>query len=714
MTTHLSTDLSTPVLHFQPGGSPSAFDVNVSNHSAQFATFQLELLASGVAVGADPDWYRQAPDLSAKIPPGDRTRFSIEILDVPPVPGGFVGAMSLTVRVFSVELQEEERQVLKLLVEGSGVMPPRLELLTRDLVASPEAAIDLPVRIYNPNRSPMRLTLSLQGLPSEWLADGHQQRVEIPPLSETTAVFAGQLGPSTVTPSQVYPFTIEARVTAMVSNHLQGQITVLPVGYVGFELAPSTVRYPPKVNAPDLADEELDAQPETVITLNLNNRSNVSQTLMPVVERVNTSPLGRPMGGVRTLKARDHVTVPESPLTLAMGEAVALELPIAVARPWLGWAPAHPFQITVQSSDPTIPVQPTRQRVIVRSRPLVNVWLQLILLSLMAGAGLVGVLSPPRHRGPINTVRFGGQASEVLSASDDQTVRRWRLQGRRLWQIRPSMEADKAVRVARYRPVDNDAMAVGYENGSVEILSLRVQQPSLELRHDLDDRVFDLRFSRDAQTLFTGYGSGQVRRWDIAGFPRSPLSPIQQANVGFAVQALALVGPEPSRLAVGGRFNQLVLWDWQTDTMTSLPYASQGTDLDYITSFATSDRLPNRLAVADNQGRISLWDLSRCQTGQTCRPLDDWLADEPSQPLYAIAMTEDGCYLASGGEAGQVVLWQLKASGMMERSHVLGQSRQAIAAIDIVRRGQDVLVVSGGRDRRLRLHTVTDASFCRP
>lgn len=714
MTTHLSTDLSTPVLHFKPGESPSAFHVKVSNHSDEFATFQLELLASGVAPGADPSWYRQAPDLSAKIPPGDRTQFAIEILDVPPVPGGFVGAMSLTVRVFSVELQEEDRQVIKLLVEGSGIMPPRLELLTPDLEAAPESEIEIPVRLYNPNRSPMRITLGLHGLPPEWLADGQQRRLEIPPLQEITTVFVGQLGQPIVTPSQIYPFEIEARVTAMVSNHLQGQVTVLPVGHIACELATPTVTYPPPSYAPQREDEPLDGPPQTVVTLNLSNRSNLPQTIVPVVERLKTSLFGRRTQGVRSLKPTDHLTLPEHPLPLAMGATLALDIPIAVSRPWLGWARTHPFQITAQQSATAIPLQPAYQRVTVRSQPRMSPWLQLLLLGVMAGAGLLWVLSPPRHRGPVNTVRFDGQAAEVLSASDDQTVRRWGIRGRRLRQIQQPVQGDKAVRVARYRPVGNDAIAVGYENGAAEILSLRVQQPPLALHHDLDDRIFDLRFAADAQTLFTGYGSGDVRRWDLSGQPTGTLYPAQQETVGFAVQALALVGPGQSQLAVGGRFNQLVLWDWQAQTVTALPYASQGNDLDYITSLATSDRQPQRLAVADNQGRISLWDLATCGAGQTCRPIDDWQEGDEPQPVHAIALSDDGCYLVSGGESGQVTLWHLKADGIMEHSEVLGKSRQAITAVDIVRRGRGLRVVSGGRDRRLQLYTVADAPFCRP
>ncbi|MEO0488540.1 MAG: WD40 repeat domain-containing protein, partial [Cyanobacteria bacterium J06659_2] len=124
----LTTVLSTQIVRFKPGGPPQQFDVAVQNHSPNFATLQLELLASGVNPTTTEAWYSLAPDLSAMIPTGDRTHFSVQILAVPPVPGGFVGTMTLTVRVFSPELRIEDRQVVKLIVEGKGSAPLEVAL----------------------------------------------------------------------------------------------------------------------------------------------------------------------------------------------------------------------------------------------------------------------------------------------------------------------------------------------------------------------------------------------------------------------------------------------------------------------------------------------------------------------------------------------------------------------------------------------------------
>ena len=221
----LTTQITPLVLYFK-----------VENQSDSFAACQMEVWAAGVEAGASPTWYQQAPDMSAKIPPGDRTEFSVTVLDVPPVRGGFVGSMTLTVRVFSVELRQEDRQVINLVIEGSGIIPPQIDILSPQLVATPQTRLEIPVRLYNPNRSTLRINLSVQGLPPEWLTDGQERRLEVPAQGEVTTTFLGQIGSPLDAPSQVYPFDLEARVTSLVSQRLSSQITVLPAGTVALDL----------------------------------------------------------------------------------------------------------------------------------------------------------------------------------------------------------------------------------------------------------------------------------------------------------------------------------------------------------------------------------------------------------------------------------------------------------------------------------------------
>ncbi|MEB3288797.1 MAG: hypothetical protein VKI82_02715 [Leptolyngbya sp.] len=750
----LTTQITPLVLYFKPGQTPPSFSVQVVNQSDSFATFQLEVLAAGVEAEAGRTWYQQAPDVSAKIPPGDRTEFWVTVLDVPPVRGGFVGSMTLTVRVFSVELRQEDRQVLNLVIEGSGIIPPQIDILTPQLVAVPQARLEIPVRLYNPNRSTLRINLAVQGLPPEWLTDGQERRLEVPAQGEVMTTFLGQIGSPLDAPSQVYPFDLEARVTALVSQRISSQITVLPAGAVTVNLTTPVVHYPPPkplrrdpqargaegqppeeswLSLPMAAmavfqgQSPSDSSPSAparsavtpgsktaVIGLTFHNQSNLVQTLTPVVERIHLGWFEEDETQIRPLGAGDRVILPEEPLSLPIGAVLPITLPVAVARPWLGWTRTHLLRLSAQRPDTQIPLEPAYHTVTVRARPRLPWALQLLGLGGLLALAVLLPLTPPSHRGPVNMVRFDGRASEVLSASEDQTVRRWRLEGNHLRRWQRPVRADKAIRVARYRPVGNDAIAVGYENGSTEILSLRVPEPPLVLGHALGDRVFDLQFTADAQTLFTGYGSGALRRWDLSGLPRGTLRPAQGADAGFAVQTLALA--PGGQVLVGGRFNRIVLWDWAQDRILPFPYLPRGGDQDYITSLAIASQQPHRLAVADNQGRISLWDLRTCLISGTptesCRPVSTWADGHGGESVRALALTESGCALVSGGADGQIKLWEIQTDGSLVNERRLGQSRQAIDAVDVVIRDRRLLVVSGGSDHRVKLYTAPIPNTC--
>ncbi|MFH7244877.1 MAG: hypothetical protein ACHWZW_18740 [Spirulina sp.] len=753
----LTTQISPLVLHFKPGQAPPTFAVQVINQSDAFSTFQLEVLAAGVEAGTSRSWYQQSPDLSAKIPPGDRTQFTVTVLDVPPVRGGFVGSMTLTVRVFSVELRQEDRQVLTLVIEGSGIIPPQINVLSPDLTVAPQSRMEIPVRLYNPNRSALRVNLSVQGLPPEWLTDGQERRLEVPAQGEVMTTFLGQIESPLDAPSQVYPFELEARVTSLVSQRLTSQLTVLPAGTVEMELTTPTVIYPPlkaprssrkpqtqptkttstpwlnlpmmgaaftspgqRTKAATPGPSAPPAQPSgSALSLTFYNQSNLAQTITPVVDRVRLGWLGDSFDGgveggdeqIRPLAPGDRITLPQTPLDLPIGAVLPITLPIAVNRPWLGWTRTHLFRLSVLRPETQIPLEPDHHTVTVRARPRLSWGLQLTVMGGLLGLLLLRLLLPPSHRGPVNMVRFDGRASEVLSASEDQTVRLWRVSGNHLKRWQRPVQADKAVRVARYRPVGNDAIAVGYENGSTEIINLRVPEAPLVLDHDLGDRIFDLQFTPDAQTLFTGYGSGALRRWDLSGLPRGNLRPVQAEDVGFAVQTLALI--PNNQVLVGGRFNRLVVWDWLQDAVVPFPYLSGGSDQDYITSLATASQRPHRLAIADNQGRISLWDLQTCLPSGNCLPLYTWGDGHGGESVRALAFTESGCALVSGGADGQIKLWEIQADGRVVNERRLGKSRQAIDAVDVVIRDNRLLAVSGGRDRRVKLYTAPIPATCR-
>lgn len=716
----LSTELSKSLIRFKPEGEPTCFEVTVQNDSDEFATFQLELTASGVDAQAETRWYQLSPDVSSKIPGGDRVRFTVSIVDVPPVPGGFAGTMTLTVRVFSLELRDEDRQVLKLVIEGSGVMPPKLDLPNRRVQGYPGESIEIPVMVYNMNRHSALTQLRLYGLELSWLADGSERRLQVPPgNTPMQAFFLCQIPTAIQAPSSSYPFTIEANHPQSAAVRIEGTLTVLPSGYIEFSCSPLQQVIPSgKGWFRNWGGKTAE------YSLVLQNLSNLVQPVRLDVHRQGMSLQSLMVAGGDRAKAqasmdKQALLLEPQEVKLEVGDTQTATLTVRRKRPWWGWSRQLTLEAKAIALDERLDLRNDTQTLKLKVRPLFPLWFQ------FAAVGLLLFLFwlPQRllygHRDAVNTVQIDGLANEVISGSDDQTVRRWEIRGNRLRSLGMVERADKAVRVVSYRPINNNTLAIGFENGQIQIWDLLTNKLQRVLLRQRDDRVFSLVFTPDSQVLFSGHGSGRVLAWDVsaatAAAEGETQTPVLEQQVGFAVQALALIGQDNRFLAIAGRFNRLMLWDLADPESTPQPLTyAQGGANDYIYSLAAADQRPELLAAADNQGRITLWNLDTCQTSGDCLPVDQLTDGHGGTAVQALAFSGDGCYLTSGGEDGQVMLWSLSREGQIDGGEEVVKFDQPINAVDVVRLENRVLVVSGGDNHRVDLRRVGDDNLSCP
>ncbi|AFY80801.1 hypothetical protein [Oscillatoria acuminata] len=724
-TTVINTIVSTKELHFQPGGVPASFEVTVVNGSDRFASFQVELVAAGAAADRNGDWYSISPTASSKTPNGAATQFHVAILDTP-VPG-FVGMMNLRVRVFSMELPDETREILRLVVErGTGLIALQLELPVKQFQISPGSRIEVPVRVYNPGQLLSNALLTEVAIDPRWLPLSGERRLQVPPGKSIETSFTYQAPFGATAPSQAYPFIIEATHNNGPASQVSGTLEVMPMGFVEFTATPKQRAIPSKLHW-----KFWQSHPVTY-SLEAKNASNLPQETTVELAGENSPEC-------------DLTLIPEAS-AIAPEETVEFLLTASKKRPWFGRNRKLLLELTGIWSDRRVDVRNEGHTLELVVKPVLPLGLQLLgglfLLYLLWWLSWLNAKNPfIGHNEPVNTVQFNGVGERLISGSNDQTIIEWNIsgffnpiinqemrkfphKGNRLWQwlTHPfqnrgncqspgctDLLAEKAVRVVQYRPVNNNWVATGLENGEIHFWNLTENRPDplQSFVYQRDDRVFALEFTQDSRFLFSGHGSGSVLQWDLRNGERvNSNSEVMTPNLkqfNFAVYALKLVGNDDRTLAVAGQLNQFVLWNWQENTEAVVPYREGGKDA-YINSLDTAEFNPNLVATADNQGYITLWNMQPCLNGGAdCQRIEQWNDGHNGQPVRSVALSEDGCYLVSGGDDGRVMLWPLNMDGSRagpQGEQILRAKNKNFNSVDIKEVDNHLLIAAGSDDQQ--------------
>lgn len=725
--------------------------VTVTNTTENFVSFQLELAVDGQPQPSPAHWYEVEPNVCAKKPPGDRTEFHVTLLRSP-IPA-YDTTVTLHVNVFSAELASlsaTETVYLKVLRPAKTL---RVFFPFQDLSVYPGARLKIPVLVYNLNPQLREITLRLEGVNPDWFPEGIEQTVWVDIGSSSEVAF--WCAPPAVANTTHGPYRLSVQAidadgnSASASGHFQ----VLPFGQLRHGVEDTAQVIPGQLTA--LPPDQGRA---VVYAWTLENASNVAQTIS--LKAANDLPPG--------------MQLTAAPTTLAPATSGQAALQVQARRPWLGWARTHYVEVepVLEYPDTDEPIHeiaviPASQLVSLQVKPLIPLLVQLLIAAL-SGITLWGLwfLSPkPLHQGSVNVARLLGNADTVISGSSDQTLRRWQV-NRAAWlpNIRrlkfqgvieePAHAFDKAIRVAEVMPANVKQVAVGLENGEVQLWD--VDPPryiDTLLEDDRFDRVFDLAFTNDSQYLFSGHGSGTVRGWTQRQGQWQPEEIFYWGlpdNLSFAIASIA-VSPDDELVAIAGQFNRLTLWAWQgvgavpgiaydvpynylppessaddsTKTEMIPPVTSRNS---YLTSVDFANQNSRLMATADSLGIITVWDLQQIRNCLPTAPfnprspldehdnqlrvlrsidcpadaviLAQWPAGQQGSVIREIAFDKTGCYLASTGDDGRISVWPLSADGTLTdtprqaRIAIDQFPNQPLNSIDIHRTQDNVLLIA--------------------
>lgn len=714
----ITVSLSTASVTLQPGKQSAEFEVIVRNDSDRQAQFELEVLAPA-STRKPSEWYRLFPEVSVAKPPGDETRFQVQVFDTPLL--NFVGTVTLTIRVTSPQLSDEARRVLRMTIApGAATAPASLRLIPAQLQTYPRQVVDISVYVRSLSQHPIEVSLRCMGLTPSWLINGNERRIVVNPGSDEPVLFQCQPPAVTQVPSQAYPFWIEASVQGQAIARSDGEVIVSPVGFVKFAVTPEQQSIPSrKIWLPQWSNQT------AIVEASLENLSNVHQMLRLDMQAT-------PQKRCEYEPAIDAV--------LGLGETTRLPLAIQVKRPWFGWMKTVQLAITpVIKSSPAVEIDPTSQTVQIQLRPLIPLWIVIVLAALL---GLLWLLLPrpePAHVRSVSSVRISRDGNSVVSGSEDCTIRRWLIDHDRLKPEgnldtipanacnqsfqRPGVlaAAEHPFRVLAFDPRFNDRVTAGLSNGTIQTWNVATRTQVNDLQETKGDHVFALAFSEDAQTLYSGHAGGAIQVWQRRGekFQKGrslKLSPDRY----YQVRALAL-SPDGTSLISAGSRRTLVLWSLTApDSPPKLiapvnGSAQSGGDEEYIWDIVFIPKT-NQLATADSDGTITFWNLGQCNavTSSTLSvscPTQSLPASTAGRKtgIRSIQVSQDGRRIVSGDDAGQVILWSFTAAGNLAtppERRVLDQRQDKINTVDLLETSQGTLVVGGGDDKQVKLYPI--------
>lgn len=734
------------------------FEVEVVNQSSRFASFEIELSTPGQPDITTKHWYDVEPKVCAKKPPGDRTIFRI-VINRPPIPA-INTVLELRVNVFSVEYEDlDTTHPIELAIEPRS-NPLQVHLVSPYLKAQPGQQVAIEALAMNLQSEPAEITLKLLRLPQNWFTDSTEEAAVSTTSSNTLHLMLSGGGTQRATfyclpPGQ--PLTLSDRyefdVEISDSHHFtttHGYVEVLPVGLVTFNCESRQQFIPDSARGWGLSGWN-----RAIFPLAFQNLSNLSQQV-----HIQANEANRCLCSIQ----------PIAPIDLQPQESQTVNLEVKRNRPWLGWVRRLLIDVTPRLTYPengqaveAINLEPTSQTLDLRVRPVIPFWLQLTggLLGLLMLAWWFWLRPISRHTAPITTLQIMGQESTVLSGSRDQSVYRWDVNSALGWfphapilrdrtPIASAEDLGKAVRVLRESPEDASRVAIGLENGVIELWDFD-DESQIRTIADETDRVFALAFTSDGRTLFSGHGSGRVRQWDVQASEQSEPSNFLYLR-DTAISDLAVLEPQDrSLVAIAGQFNRLVLWDWQWNIAYGINYSWER---DFVISpvigpyhTLTDVEVGNRgrlLATADNSGFVTLWDgqeLAECTQRTTFRSpmnlskgeipvsplpcsqdairLEQWQATANGTAVRTMAMTNDGCYLTTASDEGEIMLWVLDPQTGMKSLpdaipiHQFGN--YSPYEIDIKQSAPNqVLIAVDGPDERARLfrHDLQGDAIC--
>lgn len=260
------------------------------------------------------------------------------------------------------------------------------------------------------------------------------------------------------------------------------------------------------------------------------------------------------------------------------------------------------------------------------------------------------VIDPQAHYGIVNDLTFTSNGKNLISVSDDKTIRIWDIESGildRTLRTYAGAGVEGAIYALAISP-DDRFLAIGgyFETNEIRIVDLK-KSSDVVILSGHNNVITSIEFSKDGLQLASADVTGTIKLWDVSYLNGQLVAKLNQDLTGHKAQV-------------------------------------------YDISFSPNGE---KLVSASYDGSLKLWDLTGVKPSFDMRMHLD--------KVYTCAFSSDGKWIVSGGNKGKAIIWD--GRGVFKK--YLTSLDEPINDITIV---QDNVILAASKGYRFSLSNTTD------